>query len=625
MRPSSDSRAYRKRSSRSRRVAGLFALLPILSAAVFTPRGSATSQTGSWTAGPSSLCTRDNALDIIRQQIDAAKSFTDTVQRIAVMIHAADLLWPYQQAKARATFDEAFDLAAQDFKEKGDEPKKAGLALLAQTPDQRYVVIRAIARRDPAWARRLTDEMLKKERQEAEEATSKNPQADERTAEKLLDAATSLLSSDPAAANSFATASLRYPASFRLTAFTYKLAEVNQKAADQFYRQALAVYGDKPLREFLYLSAYPFGLSDSGDMPWSGTYIVPANFAPDPLLKRLFVQTLLQRAQQALQLPLDEGDNYNGFPGTGHILQVLTRVEPLVQKSVPELYGPAEQVRNSLLSSLQPENQEVFLRPRPDPGSARKKTFDEQVEAAVNEPNASRRDELLVTAVLNAGPAEALDSVVNAANKISGSDLRAQLLDWFYFSRTQSAIKDGRLDEAAKLASRVQEMDQRAYLYSEIAKLSIRNIETQNQARALLDDIIATAGKGPDTVVTARALLSAAYLYLKLDPGRSISVFGDAIKTINRIETPDFSNQSLIRRIEGRNFARYAVFKTPGFDPENAFREMAKVDFDNALSLASNFTDKSLRSQTMLALAEFCLQQAEQQEKAGKEKRKGMP
>jgi hypothetical protein len=596
-------------------------LLMILATTVLTPGGSATAQSGSWAVGPSSLCTRDNALEIIRQQLDAAKSFNDTVQRIAVMIRAADLLWPYQQAKARATFNEAFNLATQDFKEKGDEPRKAGRALLAETPDQRYVVIRAIARRDPAWARNLTDEMLKKERQEAEEATAQNPQADERTAGKLLDSAISFLSYDPAAANSFATASLRYPASIRLTAFMYKFAEVNQKAADQFYKQALVVYGDKPVREFLYLAAYPFGLSDAGDMPWSGTYIVPANFAPDPLLKRLFVQTLLQRAQQSLQVPLDEGDNYNGFPGTGHILQVLTRVEPLVQKFVPELYGPAEQARNNLLSSLQPENQEVFLRPQSGQGAPRRKTFDEQIEAAGNEPNASRRDELLTTAILSASPAEVLDSVVKAADKISDSNLRAQLLDWLYFSRTQGALKDKQLDEAAKLASKVQEVDQRAYLYSEIAKLSIQNIETQNQARALLDEIITTAGKGPDTVVTARALLSAAYMYLKLDPSRSISVFGEAIKTINKIEAPDFSNQSLIRRIEGKNFARYAVFKTPGFDPENAFQEMAKVDFDNALSLASNFTDKTLRAQTMLALADFCLQRAEQQEKAEKRKR----
>jgi hypothetical protein len=77
-----------------------------------------------------------------------------------------------------------------------------------------------------------------------------------------------------------------------------------------------------------------------------------------------------------------------------------------------------------------------------------------------------------------------------------------------------------------------------------------------------------------------------------------------------------------MRRIEGKIFARYASFRTPGFDPENAFREMAKINFDDALSQVSAFTDKGLRSLTTLVLAEFCLQRAEQQERIEKAKKK---
>ncbi|HEX7957952.1 MAG TPA: hypothetical protein VF508_13465, partial [Pyrinomonadaceae bacterium] len=483
-------------------------MLLALAGIASVPGGSTRAQSAPWKAEPSSLCGRESALETIQGQIDVAKTFNDPVQRIAVLIRAADLLWPYQQEKARATFADAFGLAVRDFKERGDELKRAGRALLVEVPDQRYAVIRAVARRDPPWAKKLTAEMLKQERQESQEATAKNPQSDMRTAWKLLDSATELLSSDPEAAYTFAAASLRYPAGIRLTPFLYKLAEMNQKAADQFYLQALAAYGDKPLREFLYLAAYPFGLGESGDMPWTANYTVPATFAPAPSLKRQFVQTLLRRAQQSLETPPDEGDNYNGFPATGHVLQAVTRVEPRVRTFLPELSGAVEQARNNLLSSLSPENQGIFLQPQGDQDVPRARTFDERVTAAEAEPDVSRRDELLATAVLNAGPAESPDRVVYAAGKISDSGLRPQLLDWFYFSRAQRAVKDRQLDEATKLASRVQEMDQRAYLYSEIAKESIKKIESQNQARSLLDEIVTTANKGPDTVVTARALLS---------------------------------------------------------------------------------------------------------------------
>lgn len=569
---------------------------------------------------PSSLCGRENALEIVRQQVEAAKTFEDPVQRIAVMIRAADLLWPYQPENARATFAEAFDLAAKDFKLKGDELKKSGRALLSETPDQRYVVVRAVAKRDPAWARRLTEEMLNRDRQEyASAATaSAGSQSDVRTAWKLLDTAAALLPSDQNAANAFWSASLKYPASFRLTPFLYKLAEVNQKGADRFYRQALAAYGDAPAREFLYLAAYPFGWGDAGDMPWGGAYNVPTSFAPDAALKRIFIQALVRRAQQAIQTPLDEGDNFNGFPGNGHILQVLTRLDPQIRRFLPDLSGAAEQARNNLLSSLSQENRDRFLKSQSEDDSVPSKTFDELFDAASNETDANRRDEALVSVILGAGLDESPERVVKAADKISDSALRAQLLDWVYFTRAQAAAKDDRLEEAARLASKVQAMDQRAYLYSEVAGHFLRKQETQNQARALLDELVSTANKGPDTVVTARALLSAGYLYLKVDATRAAEVFADAVKCINRIKTPDFSRQSQVRRLEGKGFARYAVFRTPGFDPETAFREMAKADFDGALSLASGLADKPLRAVTALALADYCLGRAAEREKLEK-------
>ena len=230
-----------------------------------------------------------------------------------------------------------------------------------------------------------------------------------------------------------------------------------------------------------------------------------------------------------------------------------------------------------------------------------------------------------MTAILTAAQTASVDHLVNTADKIADSKVRLQLLDWLYFVTTQRAIKERRLDDAAALASRVRELDQRAYLYSEAAKESLQRIENLNRARELLDEIVTTASKGPNTIVTARTLLAAAYLYLKIDPGRSISIIGDAIKSINRIESPDFSQHSLIRKIEGKNFVRYAVFKTPGFDPENAFREVGRISFDDALSQASSFTDKSLRALTTLVLADLCLQRAEQQEKAGQSKKKTKP
>jgi hypothetical protein len=203
-------------------------------------------------SGKSPLCNRDNAVEMIKQQIDLTKTFQNPVPRIAVLIRAADMLWPYEQERARAAFTDAFELATENEKE-NEQKGPRSLMLRLQIPDQRYVVIRAVTKRDSAWAKELTQKMLKLDTEAREGTSTRNSFSDLLTAERLLDSAKQLIATDIKAAFDLATASLNYPATGALTRFLYRLAEVNQSAADQFYAQALGAYRDKPLREHIRL------------------------------------------------------------------------------------------------------------------------------------------------------------------------------------------------------------------------------------------------------------------------------------------------------------------------------------------------------------------------------------
>jgi tetratricopeptide (TPR) repeat protein len=570
--------------------------------------------------GTSSLCKRNDAIEMIRQQIDLTKTFDNTLRRITVLNRAADLLWPFQQDKARAAFTEAFEVAAQNEKEKSEsKDRPRALIFSMQIPDQRYVVIRAVAKRDAAWAKKLTEQMLKLERQNGEQSSTKDSFNDVLTAYRLLDSANQMLSTDINVAIDLARASLNYPATAEISRFLYKLAELNQQAADQFYDQALVVYADRPMREFLYLSAFPFAFSESGSTPVFASYVVPANFVTNNSLQRRFVQTLLRRAQQALEVPLDEGDNFNlstgpKVPGPGHILQVLVRIEPQVRERLPDLSEAVVQAREKILVSLSPETQKT-LGPDPnDVSSPPEKTFDERIETAAKAPNVNKRDDLIATAVLSAASdKESLAAVVDAIDKITESSIRAPLLEWLYFRRAKEAANGKRFDEAERLASKVEGREQRAYLHTEIARGLLNTSETQTQAREVLDEAITEANKAGTTIFAARTLLTASNLYAKIDLGRSISILGDAINCINHIEAPDFSvgDQTLVKEVKRLPFRRLLRFHMPGLDPEKAFREMAKIDFDDALSQTSAFTDKFQRAITILALADVCLQQAQ--------------
>ena len=222
----------------------------------------------------SSLCTSANSVETIREQIEASRTFDDNRQRLRVLLRSADLLWPYRRPAARAAFAEAFELANLNLKNK--DPKKENPA---SAPDQRYLVISAIAKRDLDWATKLTEQLLKEEAKQVEEAAAKTSRDDLATAAKLLDAALYLLPSNVSAAMQFARRSFSFPASLGLPIFLYKLAELDQPAADRLYGEAVAVYRNEPMNEFLYLSAYPFGNDrEAGDMPTYASYRVPSGF-----------------------------------------------------------------------------------------------------------------------------------------------------------------------------------------------------------------------------------------------------------------------------------------------------------------------------------------------------------
>jgi len=180
-------------------------------------------------------CTSEQAVEIVQQQLAETRTYDDNERRISVSIRAADLLWPYHEAQARAAFSEAFDLAIQFHREKGSAPKQDG-GMLIGMPDVRFTVITAIARRDSAWARKMTDKMVDDLAEEAKETGSPNKAREGQMAERLLEMANSLVDTNQAAALSFAGQTLQFPATMHLTVFIYRLAGVNRPVADQFYQ-----------------------------------------------------------------------------------------------------------------------------------------------------------------------------------------------------------------------------------------------------------------------------------------------------------------------------------------------------------------------------------------------------
>ena len=561
---------------------------------------------------PSALCTREFALDTINQQIAVTRTFDNLVQRISVLIRAADLLWPYQEKKARAAFAEAFALAVQDFKSVGDEPRRLGKFAMTVVPDQRYRVIAALAKRDGAAASKMTNEMLRdEERNFASKGSDENYLR--KTGEKLLDVARNLASTNAQSATTLAKRSFGFPATFYLPMFIYELAKTNRVTADEFYEAAVGAYASAPMEQFLYLSSYPFGNTrDAGEMPGYTIYKVPEGFTPNATLQQLFVRSLLGRLPTLTAGPTLT-DPSGRLSDAEQIWLALNRLERQIQQSVPELHDPVQRAKAELSGLLSQSSLGRMSRILSEDNPPRK-SFAELLEAAEKLSDIDRRNQQITSAVTRGAQRESVESVLKALDKITEENVRGALLNWFYFFRTQSLVGENKLQEARALAAKVTELDQRAYLYSRIAEQYLKSGEDQSQARELLEEISQAAARAPQTIVTSRALLALAYLYARIDTNRGIQELSNAVKAINRLEAPDFSVEFVHMKIEGKTFGSYASFGTPGFNPERAFREIGKIDFDGTINQAAGLTEKSLRALTTLALIEPCLEAASKRE-----------
>ncbi|HET9711230.1 MAG TPA: hypothetical protein VFP64_05090 [Pyrinomonadaceae bacterium] len=538
------------------------------------------------------VCDREQAFGLIQEQIAQSKTLEKTAARISILTQGADLLWPYRQSAARSAFEEAFDVASQ-----GD------------SSDQRFVVIRAIAQRDSEWARRLAKAIAEEKRSDEESGVSTDNRYQ---AETLLNVATSLLQNDSKTAISFARASLRYPASVALARFLFQLWAVDRQATSRFYQQALNVYANAPVNQLLYLSAYPFGMNRVvGPEMQSTFFALPKDFTPDAAAESAFLEVILRRGQETKGRPAQPVSGPVAQPEIVQIYLALNSLQALVTRDQPAFAGRVM----SLVSTLEPL---LSAEARHEASNIARwhqdlnlslETIAERIE---NEKVPEKKDRLIARAVLAAKSAEELERVEIFVEKVSDSKFRGELLDWLYFKRTQKLVSDGRLDEAAQLIPKVSQVDHRAFLAFLLASESTKKIKDSVLVMQVLEDVVKTALKAPNTIEKARTLLGLTSSYAKFDRTRAFEILGEAINVINKIDEPDLTSTAVFRRIGTDRFTIHAAYEMRSSSLDTVFREFAIDDFMKSLWLANQLPDKPLRATGTFAISGRCLEIAKE-------------
>ena len=607
-------------------------LAPLLLALCLLP-AAARAQAKKETDGPKVFCEPSRALALVGEQLSEAKAFDSPVKRIAVMTRVAGMLWPHEQKQARAVFAEAFELASSQYRARGDERRQEkGRAdskvsgLVIQLPDQRFVVLRAIGKRDPAWARELAARAAEETREEAKkEAESKTKHRP--VGEKLLSFAETLLETDRPAALAVARNSLNDPATMYLPRFLYLVAAADRAAADALFREALAAYAARAdVDALLYLSQYPFALTTAiaPVTPNMGTR-PPTGFNTDPELQRLFVNAFIGFAERRLaaiaQQPPAEGPPYQRTEPEAiyTALKVLETLYGARQPAALERITALEAQAVAFLSNAKQQSAAAYSKRDLDGSNSgpREGSFEAAIEQA-EKALPRQRDGRFTMAVLHQSDLAPLETVEAAVQKIEEVEIRKLVLGWVYFRRGQNAAYAGDLDAARKLAERVEALEARALLLLNIASEGLKRSDDKQRAEELLSVVLDTARKAPDSESKARALLGAAHLYARFDYLRGLGVMGEAVAAVNKLNEPDLASASMRMDVQGKEFSTFAGWPMPTFTLESSFGELGARDFEATLAHANQLGDKYLRATAVLALAARCLEDAEKQPKPKK-------
>ncbi len=553
---------------------------------------------------PVKQCNALLARQIVEQQADFSKTLGETDQRVNVLIRVADFLWISDEESARRYFVEAFQVAQDRFREKGFE-KKVNNGLVNYQPDYRFDVIRAVAKRDADWAKKLLEQVLKEFDEDKEKDKRDNCNKDREVAE-LLRVAAETAKDNPALALSLARRAMRYPLKNDWYFSLYRMAENNRTAADQIYGEALDNYSNTDVFRLLYLSAYPFARErifgiESSTLGSS----VPADFSPNPNLKRQFLLTLLRRVSKLTPESTDKSLQ-TWTPESAVAVIAMNELEPVVSQQFPDLMPAFSQAKihaNSVVSNEMMES----ANKRNEMGKNFEKPFAEKLkELEKADAEGKLKDAQIVQMLTSAKKEEDYKAAETWLDKITEDAPRESAKNYFYFQRSKLASKENRFEDAQKHADKIGKIEFRAVVYFDIAEAKQKNPATRLESLESLTEVYKMAQKSPDTIEKAQVLLGLAYMYEKVDHFNALDALSGAIKTANKLENPNLFTSWSSQQITAKDYQFYTNYDTPGFDINRTFYEISQKDFQGAISQAEGFSDKYLRTLAVLASVKDC-------------------
>jgi hypothetical protein len=534
---------------------------------------------------------QQSALIVLDQLFEAAKGFEDDLLRIRTQARVADMLWPYDEPRARRQFEESFHAAmsAKTASTNGLTPPGGAFMQTSPLSELRSEVLTLVSRRDASLAEKLI-ESVASDSPDKDSGIQAQTSAEQKARSGLyLQAALSIAESDPGRAAQLAKASLGGGISPDIIKILFAMRSSNSAAADDLFRAALAVARQDSRRGSMNvatLAAYVLPEFTTMGVGISSTQDAGATPQATPLLVREFLNfsydTFLQLSGVAAQLGLPSANYANPTPNP---MDYMTgqRLLPSFIRYMPDKAATFRQAMDAVARNMQQSNVADAVGKMLQPGGA-----DELLEQARSEQNKFLKDLLFTRAAMSAMTGGDFDRALSVIEKLGDEDRRASLGSMIRLQAAAAALKKEDLDSALRYTAGVSDLRQRAYLYGMIAR-TLLDKNDAGRAAEVLGDAERDIDKAGDDAVKANALLIIAESKSRIAPAQGFEAVGVAVKAFNHADAAE-GNKGRESSPAGGNLALSSLLNStlkldaPNFDP--VFFRLAKVDFNRTMQLA---------------------------------------
>lgn len=559
-------------------------------------------------------CNPKMAQMLVEQQVAESKSVTARPKRIKILLRSADFLWPLDQPTARGYFIEAFTNAKEHFAEKGFEKanlqtSRSGSSAFSMLPDLRNDVIRAVAKRDPELAKKFTDEVLAEFEKAAErEAIDKTREQDD-----LLRLAGESAATDPEFSRYLFRRLMRYPLTQNWFWALTSAARSNQGFADAIYAEALRNYRNERPSRLLYMSAYPFGSETIFGQGRTSLSAAPiSSFVPNVSLQRSFLDTFFARVASFAGNPeeLNQPVEKYAQPESIYMVTAMRDIEPIVMERFPDLLQRFTVARSQANSALTAEMRKDIENLEKN-ATRRSLTFEESIKELEEADGKGALTDYMIAQILfnrRMRTEEHFAAYEPWISKIKDEKTRGEITNYYWFSRAQLATKETRFADAEKMAAKVPELDHRAILLFDIAKVQLDSTNDAGSGVDTLNGVSKLTRSAPNSVAKAQILFSLVQFYERVNHSLALDELGEAVRVVNQLEEPDLFQNWIFRQIAGKDFVFMASISLPGNNLEGMFTEMGKKDFEMSLANARGFNDRYFRTIAVIAVAKNCVQ-----------------